>query len=772
MPDESPPSLFGELQRRRVFRVTAVYVVAAWVAIQAAATIFPNIGLPSWSVTLVIALAGLALPVVVALAWIYDVTPEGVRRTGAARLRTPLAPAASHGRARTIAYLAIALLALPGGWLLLRAARGSADDLDPHGVVILPFRVSGADAPLAYLREGVPDLLVATLGTDTARSAVPMRAVLAALDRAGGRQQDLLTDEAAALARELGAGQVLVGELVQSGPDLTITAALHDSRDGSRRADLRATAPRDSLHLLIDRMTNQLIAALGGTPQHRLASLTSTSRAAIDEFVRGSAAYRHGRFQEAAAHFDRAVDFDSTFALAAFMLARSAGWWGRDPPNTPRARRLTARNKHQLGVEDRLFFEAWVGPRYPDELSPYAELIAHRERTARLYPQHAELLYTAGDGLFHFGRLVGREDFLEASADYFERALRIDTTYLEPLVHLVDIALLHDDTASLRRYVRLFLAVDSASPNSLLIEWIARLRLGERQRNSAQELIETHGLEAADGLLFKTFVEPAGLVEVMDAAESTAAGFHGEERREALGIASFFAMVEGRPETLEQLLTRPENVADPPSNRLQRALWWQQDSAAAERAAEALEATPQQATAATCMLALWYARSGRPERARARLSAFAPDSGLTAGETGRRELCRQLIGTAIAHATHADTALAALVTLDGMLRSGIRVSELLNYANIEAARMWEEAGHPDRALAAQRRQFGYGEAGPITIERLADEGRLAELTGDRDGAIRAYQTYLRYRTRPEGAFIERTEQIRERLTALTAEPRQ
>ena len=84
---QRPPAyqrLFAELKRRRVFRVMAVYGAMAFGVIEAADLIFPRLGLPDFTVTLIVWLAFLAFPVVAALTWTFDLTPEGVRRTEAA----------------------------------------------------------------------------------------------------------------------------------------------------------------------------------------------------------------------------------------------------------------------------------------------------------------------------------------------------------------------------------------------------------------------------------------------------------------------------------------------------------------------------------------------------------------------------------------------------------------------------------------------------------------------------------------------------------------
>ena len=98
---------------------------------------------------------------------------------------------------------------------------------DPHVVAVLPFRVTGADASLGYLREGMVDLLAAKLTGEGGPRAADSRTVLAAWRRAGGKEtMDLPQNEAVAVARRLGAGQLLLGEVVGTRTSLVISGSL------------------------------------------------------------------------------------------------------------------------------------------------------------------------------------------------------------------------------------------------------------------------------------------------------------------------------------------------------------------------------------------------------------------------------------------------------------------------------------------------------------------------------------------------------------------
>ena len=70
--------LINELQHRRVFRSVAVYAVVAWIAVEAADVIFPALGVPGAALTWLIVIALAGFPIIAVLAWIYDVTSEGV----------------------------------------------------------------------------------------------------------------------------------------------------------------------------------------------------------------------------------------------------------------------------------------------------------------------------------------------------------------------------------------------------------------------------------------------------------------------------------------------------------------------------------------------------------------------------------------------------------------------------------------------------------------------------------------------------------------------
>src|SRR5207248_3934061 len=74
-------TLFAELKRRNVYKVAGAYAVVGWVIAQIAAQIFPFLEIPSWVVRLVIVLIAIGFPIALVIAWAFEATPEGIKRT-------------------------------------------------------------------------------------------------------------------------------------------------------------------------------------------------------------------------------------------------------------------------------------------------------------------------------------------------------------------------------------------------------------------------------------------------------------------------------------------------------------------------------------------------------------------------------------------------------------------------------------------------------------------------------------------------------------------
>ena len=229
---------FAELKRRRVFRVMAVYGAVAFVILQVADIALPGLGLPEWTITLILALTILGFPIAIVLAWAFDMTPEGMQRTDKALpgeiTQIVDAPAGNRWPVGLAAAGGTALL-LVGAWLVLgRPAPGDANlEVDPAGVAeaaagapapasiaVLPFtNLSGDDETQPFV-DGLHDDLLTQLSKIGA---------LTVISRTSVQEYRNTTKNVRDIADELGVATVLEGGVQRAGEQYRINVQLIDA---------------------------------------------------------------------------------------------------------------------------------------------------------------------------------------------------------------------------------------------------------------------------------------------------------------------------------------------------------------------------------------------------------------------------------------------------------------------------------------------------------------------------------------------------------------
>jgi hypothetical protein len=146
---------FQELQRRKVYRVAAAYIIAAGFIIQIGSAVIPAWELPNWTLRLVIVLLLVGFPVALILAWAYDVTPQGIQATPRVHGR--------HRRRNIILLVAAgAIISTAAGFFLL--PRASAHKID-KSIAVLPFQNLSAERENAYFAEGIQNEILTKLAT-------------------------------------------------------------------------------------------------------------------------------------------------------------------------------------------------------------------------------------------------------------------------------------------------------------------------------------------------------------------------------------------------------------------------------------------------------------------------------------------------------------------------------------------------------------------------------------------------------------------------------
>lgn len=443
----SPLGLVREIRRRRLFRVGAVYAAAAFAVMEAADLMLPRLGLPDWTVTLVVVLAVLGFPLALVLSWVFDITPGGIRRTPAPETAPPASgkpPAVKREPLRRLGTaVLVLLLVLVGFW----AGRVGTLDIPDHGsspvdankVAVLPFSFRGTEA-FEYLEVGLVDLLSTKLdGAGPLRSIAP-RAVQGII-----RQEHAADGAVAEVARRLGAGLYVLGEVVEVRGRLHLSATLHRHPGDSVLTRAAVEGEAEHLFSLVDELAAALLSGrdLGpGARVTRTAAATTHSLEALKEYLQGEELFRAGHFGSALEAFREAIARDSSFALAHYRMSIAAEWAG-ELDMAIRAAEEAWRRSARLSDHDRRLLEAMLAWRRGD--AHEAERL-YRTIVGR-WPDDVEAWFQLGEVLFHGGPIRGFS--LVRSREAFQRVLFFEPEHVSSLWHLVRVAAVQHDLVAL-----------------------------------------------------------------------------------------------------------------------------------------------------------------------------------------------------------------------------------------------------------------------------------------------------------------------------------
>jgi TolB-like protein/Tfp pilus assembly protein PilF len=212
---------FAELKRRNVYKVAVAYIVAGWALAQGIAQVLPVFDTPNWLIRLVVVLIILGLPVALAMAWAFESTPEGIKRTEEADAM----PAGAAGAKRAWIYVAIV-----GGLLsigLFFVGRYTAVPKQNAGnsaksIAVLPFENLSADEQNTYFADGVQDQILTNLAKV---SELKVISHTSARQYKSGIQRNLRE-----IGRQLGVAYIVEGSVQRAGDRLRINAQLIDAR--------------------------------------------------------------------------------------------------------------------------------------------------------------------------------------------------------------------------------------------------------------------------------------------------------------------------------------------------------------------------------------------------------------------------------------------------------------------------------------------------------------------------------------------------------------
>jgi serine/threonine-protein kinase len=306
------------------------------------------------------------------------------------------------------------------------------------------------------------NLLSTNLDGAAGLRAINSRTVLARWDEIVG--DDERVDEATSLqvAQSTGARYALLGAAVGIGPVVRLTADVYDVQSGERLGQGSVEGSPDSVLALVDRLSIKVIRAIvrtgqGDLPSVNLASITTPSVPALKAYLEGEAAFRQAYFEAAIEALERAVETDSTFALAYYRLAASYGW--KESTFHP----LTRQNRERaLAFVDRLPERQALLVRIENSRGP--EKLELARDAVRRYPDDPEAWYELGEVYLHDD--LGLPTWEETDAAY-SRAVELDPRFAPYRIHLIDLAFSVRDSALAAERLAEFEASAPGSPSHI-----------------------------------------------------------------------------------------------------------------------------------------------------------------------------------------------------------------------------------------------------------------------------------------------------------------
>ena len=695
------------------------------------------------------------------------------------------------GAGTTIVVAAIAVMAA-----FSRTNRQPA--LDQNRIVILPFRVTGADSTLNYLREGVVDLLAPMLTGEGGPIAVDSRTSISTWNRViAGREGTV--DDARDVARQVGAGSALTGSLVEVDGSLTITGSVVSGNGGNPRPLTSVRGSVDSVDKLLRSFAGQLIARESGLSNAALSTVMSQSLPAIRAYLQGRAAYRRADEDAAMESFAGALDIDSTFALAALDLAVATGKLlrleicrertCRTYSVVPgfvasqhvddlfdRGVRLAMASRSHLAPRDVPLLDALTGRNFP-RASSARESLSGLGTAIRAAPDRAEAHYLLGTLLLYQGATLGVMNSSDAAVASFRRSLALDSGYLAPRARLVEVAAFNGDSANVRHYGLSYLERDRSGPTADYVRWmIAAASSDLAAQRAIRSKFSAMSRTTLDRIYLTAQISGFGIKDADSAARLLIDGAPDLlEKSVAYRRAEILAINRGRPLEAARALRNMESVRTTAATApfaVADAIFNDGDKAAGDSAARELARTVAADTARTqtpdeirrssagiAVLSMWYLQQGESTR------ALAAADWLRRHEKSqpRNRILSLLPEMVLSSRARRPESAAIRAHVDSAMLDGC--CALPEFVNSSLVSAYEQGGDFNGALRAVRRAALYYPPRQLT-HHLREEGRLAARLGDRAGAVRAYQHYLALRSDPEPALRAERDEVRTELGRL------
>jgi len=329
----NPKRFFAELRRRNVYKVAIAYAIVAWLLMQVATRVFPFLEIPNWAIRLVIMLIVIGYPIALVIAWAFELTPEGLKRTE----EVDVSKSITRKTGRKLDFLIIGVLLAVVAILIFQRAHlkvptptssipeKSIAELPAKSIAVLPFENFSEDKAFAFFADGVQDEILTDLAKIADLKVISRTSVM---QYKGG-----LTRNLPEIAQALKVAHVLEGSVQRSANRVRVSAQLIDARNDTHvwaekydreLADIFAIQSE-----IAQKIADQLQAKLSPKEKAAIEERPTKDLAAYDLYLRAKELIyqsyvnpfsKEGHFK-AVQFLDQALGRDPAFLLAHCRLA-------------------------------------------------------------------------------------------------------------------------------------------------------------------------------------------------------------------------------------------------------------------------------------------------------------------------------------------------------------------------------------------------------------------------------------------------------------------
>src|SRR5438876_7871379 len=318
----NPTNFLTELKRRNVYRAAVAYGVVAWFLTQLTTQVLPLFEIPNSAMRFVVIALAVGFPIAMLLAWVYELTPEGVVRTE--DLDPVEARSVQRRSGRLLDFIIIGVLLLVIAMLIVGRRpfyRQTGESISQKSIAVLPFENRSEEKANAYFADGVQDEILTRLSKI---------ADLKVISRTSTQHYNSAPENLREIARQLGVAHILEGRVQKSGDAVRVNVQLikaaNDSHLWADTFDRKLTDIFSVESEVAKAIAEQLRAKLTGQEEQKIAAKPTDNPEAYDAYLRGlaytlKAATTAANDLAAQKYLRAAVRLDPKFALSWALLS-------------------------------------------------------------------------------------------------------------------------------------------------------------------------------------------------------------------------------------------------------------------------------------------------------------------------------------------------------------------------------------------------------------------------------------------------------------------